>query len=246
MSHVQFMMRMLAAVLAVYMVGTASLLRAAEPLTVVELFTSQGCSSCPPADAILAELADRDDVLALSQHVDYWDYLGWSDPFASAAASERQRSYARRFGLAYVYTPQMVIHGDRQLTGSDRRAVDRQVAAARALPRIDIALRRLSDATVEVSIGRGRPGDAADIWLVFYDHQHATDIGHGENGGSRLSYAHVMRSYERIGGWSGEPVILPLDLSRMTERGEACAILVQQPETGRIFGAARFDQIPSP
>ncbi len=240
------MSRMIAFLLTVAVLGAASAPRAAEPLTVVELFTSQGCSSCPPADAILAELAARDDVLALSQHIDYWDYLGWRDPFASEVASDRQRSYAHRFGLAYVYTPQMVIHGDSQLTGSDRRAVERAMAAARTLPRVDITLRRRADETVEVVIGAGGNDEVADIWLVFYDRQRTTNIGGGENGGRRLTYAHVMRSFERIGEWSGAPVRLPVDMASMADRGEACAILVQQPETGRIFAAARFDQLDSP
>ena len=118
---------------------------AEDKLTVVELFTSQGCSSCPPADAILGELSDRGDILALSLHVEYWDYLGWTDPFASAEHTRRQREYARRFGLRYLYTPQMVIQGSLQVTGSDRARVLAGIEESRGGASASLRLGRRDD-----------------------------------------------------------------------------------------------------
>ena len=138
--------------LALVLVVAAGLGAAAVPavagegaLNVVELFTSQGCSSCPPADALLADLADRDDVLALSFHVDYWDYIGWKDPFASPQYTQRQRVYSQVFGKRYVYTPQMVVNGSFEMTGSDRAGVLKRIRRRRrrrpgsALPCVTMA-----------------------------------------------------------------------------------------------------------
>ena len=235
------MRRIIAPFLIALAVAAAPLARAAEPLTVVELFTSQGCSSCPPADRLLGELAERDDVLALSEHVDYWDYLGWKDPFASVAASQRQRAYAARFDLPYVYTPQMVVQGEAQVVGSERHDVLREIAAQRPLP-VDVDVRALPDQdTMVVEIGGAPAVGPAEIWLVFFDHRRTTDIRRGENRGRRLTYRNVVRTFERIGTWSGEPVSVPVDITAMADRGEACAVLVQGAGTGPIYGAARVD-----
>jgi hypothetical protein len=157
-------------------------------LTVVELFTSQGCSSCPPADALLTELAHKDGVLALSLHVDYWDYIGWKDPFASAAATQRQRDYARPFGLGYVYTPQMVIQGRRQMTGSDRRGVLEGIARETALPRLKVEI--AGDAGSATAVLPAHDGaEASVLWAVAFDYAHATRIERGENGGRTLTYS---------------------------------------------------------
>ena len=127
------------------LLGAGPVRAADKPLTVVELFTSQGCSSCPPADAFLGELARRDDLVALSEHVDYWDYIGWKDPFASPDLTKRQHEYARLLGLRYVYTPQMVIQGADHVTGSDRAGVLRKIAEAAALPRVAVTARYVGE-----------------------------------------------------------------------------------------------------
>ena len=224
--------------------------RAEPSLTVVELFTSQGCSSCPPADAFLGELAERNDVLALSQHVDYWDYLGWKDPFARPEATERQRDYAARFGLSYVYTPQMVIHGDKQMTGSDRRGVLSRLAKSSERPGPTVDIRRDSNDGIVVSIGampeNGPPGDQqpigeTDVWLAFFDKQHTTDVRRGENRGRRLDYFNVVRDFRRIGTWNGEPLVLPVQVSDDDDLGDGSAVILQQKNAGRILGAARLD-----
>ena len=223
--------------------------RAEPSLTVVELFTSQGCSSCPPADAFLGELAERDDVLALSQHVDYWDYLGWKDPFARPEATQRQRDYAARFGLSYVYTPQMVIHGDKQVTGSDRRGVLSRLAKSGESSGPAVDMRRESDGNIVVSIGAmpetAAPGDPqligeTDVWLAFFDERHTTDVRRGENRGRRLDYFNVVRDFRHIGTWNGEAMVFPIRVADADSLGDGCAVIVQQKNTGRILGAARL------
>ena len=151
---------------------------------VVELFTSQGCSSCPPADRLVGELAKRDDVLPLSFHVDYWDYLGWKDPFSSAEYTLRQRDYRGQFGLRYIYTPQIVIGGTKQEVGSHRGKVLRAIEQVRARPMVAVSVAHPDEKTALVTVDAGRtPGRTATVWLFAYDKSHTTEIQRGENGG---------------------------------------------------------------
>ena len=208
---------------------------AARELTVVELYTSQGCSSCPPADAFLNELAKRDDVLALSFHVDYWDYIGWKDTFASPANTERQRAYARRFGIGYVYTPQMVVHGAAQMTGSNRPAVLNGIAQAKTMPAVQIELRR--DASgVHATLSPKKDTGPASVYAVLFDREHATNIRRGENGGRQIKYSNVVRKLERLTGWNGKAMTVALPVGE--QANDACAVIVQSDETGMILGAA--------
>ena len=136
---------------------------AGDPLTVVELFTSQGCSSCPPADALVGVLVEREGVLVLSEHVDYWDYLGWRDPFAIPATTQRQRDYARRLGVGYVYTPQMVIQGASQVTGSNREAVFNRLEEPEPWSPLAVDIDRTGDGRIVITVGGAPAGeDAAD------------------------------------------------------------------------------------
>ncbi len=213
--------------------------RAAETpgLTVVELFTSQGCSSCPPADAVLLELSrGRGDVLPLAFHVTYWNNLGWRDPFSFTAATTRQRDYAAAMRLSSIYTPQMVVNGHIDVVGSDRPAVlsaigqaghDRQAAA--------VKLSR-ADGQMHIDI---RPGDAAApaaarVWLIGYDTEHRTAVGRGENGGRSLLEANIVRSMIDMGPWSSAAAQLRHDVPE----GEHGAVIVQAAD-GHIIGAAR-------
>jgi len=210
--------------------------RAGGPV-VVELFTSQGCSSCPPADALLTELAGRDGVLALSMHVDYWDYVGWTDPFASAAATERQRGYTRHFGLGYVYTPQMVIQGRRQMTGSDRRGVLEAIDREAALPRLTVEIAGdAGDAAAVLPARDGAP--ASSLWAVAFDYAHTTRIERGENEGRTLAYSNVVRDIRRVGAWRGEAARVPLPMDEMAPGRDAVAVLVQADAGGAILGGA--------
>lgn len=207
----------------------------AERPVIVELFTSEGCSSCPPADAVLRELAHgRPDVLALGFHVTYWDYLGWHDPFALPAATQRQREYGARM-RGTVYTPQMVIDGTHDVIGSDRPDVLRtiQLAASTVGAGASARLRRDGGGvTVEIGGGVG----AGEVVLVGYDGEHRTSVARGENGGRALVEANIVRSIVPLGHWAGGA----MSLRHALPEGERMAVIVQSG-TGAIIGAARED-----
>jgi hypothetical protein len=215
-------------------------LAAQERLTVVELFTSQGCSSCPAADAFLGELAKRPDILALSEHVDYWDYLGWKDPFASSENTERQRAYARRLGSGYVYTPQMVVQGMGQIAGADREGVLELVARAKDLPLVPVDVKRTGEDAMVARLGPATLPAAVDVFLVRFDPEHSTTIARGENVGRQAQNYNVVRGFTRLAVWNGEPTSLPV-LAATRAVGETWAILLQQTNGGHILGAARFE-----
>ncbi len=205
-----------------------------KPLVVLELFTSEGCSSCPPADALLTDLAARPDVLPLGFHVTYWDRLGWKDPFSLEAATARQRTYAATLDQDTVYTPELVVDGRRGVVGSDRQAVATAIDAARHDEAIRFTLRlHAARAGVEVDVGAG--AGTGTIWLVGFDRQHRTAVGRGENGGRTLLEANIVRSIRPIGRWAGTP----LHLNAEPAVGEQVAALVQAPD-GRIINAVRL------
>jgi hypothetical protein len=219
---------------------------AADPKPVVELFTSQGCSSCPPADALLVELAQRGQVIALSMHVDYWNYIGWADPYSDAGASERQRAYKHVLRKPYVYTPQMVIDGQAEAVGSERAAVAKRIAQARALPHITLAVERKNGA-VQVRIPAGQtPAAGADVWVIDYDSRHVTRIERGENSGVTLTNANVVRRMTRVATYKGDALDIPIDLAKMREaRRGGCVVLVQAADGGKIYGAVAVTLDPS-
>ncbi len=215
------------------------------PLTVVELFTSQGCSSCPPADKFLGELSKRDDLLALSVHVDYWDYIGWKDVFASPSNTRRQRRYAQKMGLRYVYTPQMVIQGTFDSTGSDRAKVLRKIAEAKKLERLAVKISRAGDG-VRVVIPAGNIRERATVWLAVFDSRHDVEIKRGENSGNTFRYHNVVRGMTRIGAWTGQQLDIVTKAADMPAQGrDSCVVIVQSLKTGRILGAARLDLKPA-
>jgi hypothetical protein len=217
----------------------ASPVAAADRLTVVELFTSQGCSACPQADALLIDLAKRPDVLALSEHVDYWDYLGWRDPFARAENTQRQRAYARHLRLSYVYTPQFVIQGMAQAVGRDRAAVLQLIAEAQALPvTVALTIERGDDGRLAARLERAVLPAVADIWLVQFDPSRLTLVAHGENGGRSIENVNVVRGFTLLAQWNGDPLLLLLP--GIAPADGSFAVLVQQGDAGRILGAARL------
>jgi hypothetical protein len=214
---------------------------------VVELFTSQGCSSCPPADAYFGELVKRPDVIALAFHVDYWNYIGWSDPFAKPWASARQRAYRESLKTRFVYTPQVVVDGDAQAVGSNESACDRLIDAAKAKTARGptIALRWRADGALIVDVGEGTspPGQPATLWLVGYDSERTTKVLRGENQGRTLTDYHPVRSYQRLGkwaGWSAEFVVPAAEVKTLGDGG--IAVLLQQDGTGPILNAAEIAQ----
>jgi hypothetical protein len=206
---------------------------------VVELFTSQGCSECPAADALLGELAQREDVIALSMHVDYWDYLGWNDTFASAANGMRQRRYVQRLGGRAVFTPQMVVHGGASVIGSRRGEVAEEIALAAAMPpAARVSIRREGDAVrIALEPTDVPPAGAAQILYVVYDRAQDVAIGRGENAARRLTYHNPVRHWMSIGHWSGGPAEF---VAPRPEDAKGVAVLVQRSD-GAILGARRFE-----
>jgi hypothetical protein len=207
---------------------------AAERPVVVELFTSQGCDSCPPANAYLNELSkQRRDVLALAFHVTYWDRLGWKDPFSLEAATQRQAVYGRRFGDG-SYTPEMVVDGAASMVGSHRGDVGAAIANAKRNSQT-AAVVSVTKSGDQVSIEVGAGSGSGRVLLVGFDHEHTTAISRGENSGRTLTEANVVRSIRPVGQWSGTVL-------RVNERfpdGQDCAVVLEAPD-GRIIGASRL------
>jgi hypothetical protein len=207
---------------------------AAERPVVVELFTSQGCSSCPPANAYLNELSrDRRDILALAFHVTYWDRLGWKDPFSLPAATQRQDQYGHRFGDG-SYTPEMVVDGAAGMVGSDRGDVESAIEKARRNGRTAAAVSVTRNGE-QVSIQVGAGSGTAKVLLIGFDHEHTTAIGRGENSGRTLTEANVVRSIRSLGQWSGSQ----LRLSEPFPEGQDVAVVLEAPD-GQIVGASRL------
>lgn len=210
----------------------------------VELFTSQGCSSCPPADAILAELAGRRDVVAIAYHVTYWDHLGWKDPFATRWGTERQGRYVRVLGLRNRYTPQMVVDGAMDVVGSRREAVAGALRASReaAAGRIEIALSRdPAKGALRIHVSRRPSEKVAELLLIRYAGSRETKVLRGENGGRTLRNTHIAREIRHIASWAGTPLnlLVPVAEDPGDDHG-GYAVLLQDRASGRIIGAAKL------
>ena len=206
---------------------------------VVELFTSEGCSSCPPADAFLGELAQRPSIVALAFHVDYWDYIGWKDPYASPLATQRQHDYAAALGLHMVYTPQMVVDGHTDVVGSERGDVSAAIDKAAALPKLAISIEKDAGGGYRVVIPAAAPpaGGPATVWLALFDSQQETPVKRGENGGRTLKEYNIVREWRQIATWDGSALSLPLAMTAKPAQ-DGCAIIVQSGPVGPILGAA--------
>lgn len=209
------------------------------PRAVLELFTSQGCSSCPPADALLAELAGRDDVVALAYHVDYWDYIGWADTFGNPAHSAHQRGYADSWGGGRIYTPQLVINGTVGVVGSRRDEVEAAIEGAELAVPVRI---EAGDGVLGIA-AEGKPDlPEAVVWLVTYKERAEVLIERGENAGRRMRYARVVTGRQMIGMWepnSGAHLKLPAS-EVLPGPGEGAVVLIQQQDgalPGQIVGA---------
>jgi hypothetical protein len=215
----------------------------ASPRAVVELFTSQGCSSCPPADALLAELAQRPDLVALTLPVDYWDYLGWKDTLAQPAFTARQRAYAHGRSDRQVYTPQIIFNGARPCVGSDRAEIEALIAAPPGGARLPVEVSAGErDGTVWVEIGAASDQPAADVWIMPVLRSRTVAIGRGENGGRSVTYANVVRAMTRIGEWRGEATRLEVPAATARAEGDGYVVLLQVThgaKLGAILGAAK-------
>ncbi|WP_051661243.1 DUF1223 domain-containing protein [Bosea sp. 117] len=209
----------------------------ASPKAVVELFTSQGCSSCPPADKLIGELAQRDDVLALTLAVDYWDYLGWKDTLAKHGHSLRQKAYARLRGDGKMFTPQTVISGKAMTIGSDKASLEGAIDTAGAMSAPVTARARDGRLVIEVGPGAG----TGEIWLCPLASETTVKIGRGENEGATMTYHNVVRRWIKAGEWTGGAATFEVSLDDIRGDGiDAVAVLVQagtQAAPGSIIGA---------
>src|SRR5690606_31313471 len=195
--------------LAVLMPATAAETRT-RPKAVLELFTSQGCSSCPQADALLEQMSKSPDYIALAYHVDYWDYIGWPDTFGAKANSDRQRDYAASWGSSRIFTPQLVVNGVKGVVASRKKEVEGAVTATGL--NLPITLTPTSD-MLEVSIGGNDGMEEAVVWLVTFIDRAEVDIERGENKGKRIAYTQIVTGRQAVGMWdpdTGAHFKLPL------------------------------------
>lgn len=206
---------------------------------VVELFTSQGCSSCPPADQFMEVLAQRDDVIALSMHVDYWDYIGWKDEFADPQHAKRQRAYASEAGRHSVYTPEMIVNGESDIIGAKPMAVATAIEAYKAQPRlVEVKLSRDGQSmNVNVRALQDVAGPL-QVLMVRFQPERVSNITRGENAGKVITYVNVAQDLQLIGPWDAQSdfaaaVNVPDDLP--------VVVMVQRESIGRILAAARLD-----
>ncbi len=215
--------------------------------TVVELFTRQGCNSCPPADALLGRLAKRDGVIGLTFNVDYWDYLGWRDTLARPAYTQRQRGYAKAMHDRRVYTPQIVIGGVMHEVGSDEAAILDAIEKAREEHRAGLAIQMSRDGErIVVALSAGQSPVDATIWLARFDAKKEVAIRRGENGGRSLVYYKVVREFTNVGLWRGEAMEMAFSIGDLSKDGrDGCAIIVQLGSHGAIIGAAEMDFVNS-
>ncbi len=232
-------MRLLAALIAAAAAVAAHAAggRAAAPV-VLELYTSQGCSSCPPADALLNELAQRDGVIALSLHVDYWDYLGWKDEFGRPEHSARQRAYAKAARARTLYTPELVVQGQDRLKGHDAKGAIADIEElAEAPPTATLTLARDGRSLRLHLAPTGAAVGAADIQLVHYIPNRTVAIAAGENAGRDITYTNIVTDWRKVGTWDGTG---PLDLTLDDVADGPLAVIVQRAQMGPVLTAAKL------
>jgi len=204
-----------------------------KPTGVVELFTSQGCYSCPPADKLVGEFAEEGEFLALSWHVDYWDYLGWKDSFASKANTQRQYAYAKTLRERQVYTPQAVINGRAHAVGSDRGKI---VKALKGFSESNQGMTVPINANItdeSISIDIANTVDAADatLYLIFFNKRHDVKIKRGENGGKTLTYYNVVHDSQPLGMIKSNGLQMEFPITEMKKRGyDGCALILQKTD----------------
>lgn len=236
------------AMLAGSVTGKANAQQSAKPLLgVVELFTSQGCSSCPPADAALKQFIERDDVLALAFHVDYWDYLGWKDTLASPENTERQYAYAKTFKSRTVYTPQAVINGREHLNGAKGSVIAAKLGTYAGQGQgltVPVGL-SMEGKRIQVSVDQGAVPEGSDvkIVLVYYRDSSTIDIKRGENKGRQITYRNTVTNAQILGMWDGQKMAIDIPKDQIEAHGaNGCAILLQATSAsgtpGAILGAA--------
>jgi hypothetical protein len=219
----------------------------AEPRAVVELFTSQGCSSCPPADKVIGDLAKDPSVIALSMPIDYWDYLGWKDTLADARFSARQQAYSRVRGDRGVYTPQVVVNGSVHLIGSDRTGIEEAIGDTRkadGVMSVPVSM-ALAGKQITVSVAASNKSHAAmhgEVWICSIAKEVSIAIGRGENRGREVTYHNVVRNLLKVGDWNGSAGNWTVPLENISREGvDAAAVYLQdgnRDKPGPMLGAA--------
>jgi hypothetical protein len=209
----------------------ASAIASAEPRAVIELFTSQGCSSCPPADKLAGELARDPSLIVMSLPIDYWDYLGWKDTLALPGHTNRQRAYSRARGDREVYTPQVVVNGVTHVLGSDKSAIDGAIAETHKQPGMLSLPVGLSVAGDQISVTVPAAKDTAkgEIWLCPITRNVSVEVGRGENSGHTITYHNVVRRWVKLGDWTGAASSFKVPVSDVTAvGGDTVAVVVQE------------------
>ena len=218
---------------------------AAEPRAVIELFTSQGCSSCPEADKLLGEITKDSSVIAVSLPIDYWDYLGWKDTLADPKFTARQKAYSKIRGDRQVYTPQVVVNGKVHALGSDRASIEKAIrdstgkTGVMPVPvKISVAQGRITVSLPESSSASG----TAEVWICSIAKQIPVAIGRGENRGKDITYHNVVRNWLKVGDWNGKPATWTVPIENLNNEGVDGAIVYVQEgnrdKPGAMLGAA--------
>lgn len=222
--------------------GSASAQESRAPQGVVELFTSQGCSSCPPADGMLKELIQQGDVVALSYHVDYWNYLGWTDTLSSKENTERQYGYAQSLGRSGVYTPQAVLNGRDHVKGTELSAINSRLGSLKSSGQgLTVPVEaRMHGKEIEIEIGAGE--GEAEVIVAYFTKRQQVEVDKGENAGMSMEYWHSVYDVQSIGIWDGKPLKLTLPGKFMGKlHKDGCAVLLQRSgsngEPAAILGA---------
>lgn len=230
-------MKVLAALLTTLCVTLSTPVLAQSNPVVVELFTSQGCSSCPPADALLHKLAKRDDVIPLALHVDYWDYIGWKDEYADPANTKRQKGYAHEAGRKMIYTPQMIINGQDGVVGAHAMELSDLIAKHKAVDQTVAVKARREGGNVIVQVNAvSEPVEGPlMMYLVRYQSKRSAHITRGENAGRDIEYANVVDGWTELGEWDG---IAPIEITAKLDGDRPAVVLVQHQGPGAIVGAA--------
>jgi hypothetical protein len=237
--------RVSAPLIAGLLIATVALARAAEPRALLELFTSQGCSSCPPADKLLGELAADPSLVVISVPIDYWDYLGWKDTLASPVDSARQRAYARVRGDRQVYTPQIVVNGAMHALGSDRAAIERvieQTDQKTAVMSLPVSLSKSGADLVVQAESKANDHITGEVWLCPLMKAVPVAISRGENRGRTITYHNVVQRWVKLGDWTGTQSTWNVPLADIkADNVDAAVVMVQEgshDKPGMILGAA--------
>lgn len=222
--------------LGLVLTGTAA---AAGPVSgVVELFTSQGCSSCPPADAALRQLVEDNGVVALAYHVDYWNYRGWTDTLATKENTARQYAYAKMFGRNGVYTPQAVLNGRDHMNGGDLAGIRGRLTAMQSGGKgLSVPVEaKVVNGEIDIRVGEGK--GKANVVIVYFNRETTVNVERGENGGRKIAYVNAVRDIQTIGMWDGQSAkfVLPASILNQ-EKNSGCAVLVQRMKDAETPGA---------